>query len=63
MDTPYKAISLILNNSDSVEETIEEIELLNDNRKRLTSQFFELALENINSEDNIIFYDSKEITH
>ncbi|NDK07759.1 single-stranded-DNA-specific exonuclease RecJ [Candidatus Gracilibacteria bacterium] len=63
MDTPYKAINLILNNSDSVEETIQEIELLNDNRKQLTFDFFEKALENINSEDNIIFYDSKDITH
>ena len=63
MDTPYKAINLILNNSDSVEETIQEIELLNDNRKQLTSDFFEKALENINTEDNIIFYESKEITH
>ncbi|MFA5916753.1 MAG: single-stranded-DNA-specific exonuclease RecJ [Candidatus Gracilibacteria bacterium] len=63
MDTPYKAINLILNNSDSVEETIEEIELLNEKRKDLTKYFFEESLLNINENDNIIFYHSTEITH
>jgi single-stranded DNA-specific DHH superfamily exonuclease len=63
MDTPYKAINLILNNSDSVEETIEEIELLNEKRKDLTKYFFEESLLNINEKDNIIFYHSTEITH
>jgi single-stranded DNA-specific DHH superfamily exonuclease len=63
MDTPYKAINLILNNSDSVEETIEEIELLNEKRKELTKYFFEESLLDINEKDNIIFYHSTEITH
>lgn len=63
LDTPYKAVNLILNNSDSVEETIEEIENLNNSRKVLTTKFVNLALENINPNDNIIFYHSTEITH
>lgn len=63
MDTPNKAINLILNNSDSVENTIDEIEILNEMRKKLTLKYFELALENINRDDNIIFFESKDITH
>lgn len=63
MDTPYKAINLILNNWESVEETILDIENLNDTRKKLTSIYFEEALAKINQEDNIIFFDSPDISH
>jgi hypothetical protein len=44
MDTPYKALNLILNNSDSVNHTLNEIEMLNDKRKVLTKDFTEDAL-------------------
>ncbi len=63
LDTPYKAVNLILNNSDSVEQTILEIEELNNKRKDLTLEFVADALEKINREDNIIFYHSTKITH
>lgn len=63
LDTPYKAVNLILNNWDSVEETIKEIEILNEKRRKLTYKYYDLALENINIEDNIIFYESDEINH
>lgn len=63
MDTPYKAINLILNNWHSLDQTIAEIEELNDKRRKLTFKYYDLALENINEQDNIIFYESKDIPH
>ena len=44
MDTPYKAVNLILNNEDSVEVTIRDIEKLNEERKYLTKEFVQEAL-------------------
>lgn len=63
MDTPYKAVNLILNNGNTLMDTLREIESLNELRKSKTSQFVEYALENINAKDNIIFYDSPDISH
>lgn len=63
LDSPYKAVNLILNNADSVELTIWEIENLNEKRKYLTKQYCDDALWNVNKQDNIIFYISKDIDH
>ncbi len=63
LDTPYKAVNLLLNNSESVEEVIIDIENINNKRKELTKLFYEHALENIQIHNNILFYDSKEIEH
>lgn len=63
MDTPYKAVNLILNNSETLEETLRDIEMLNEKRKMMTKQFVEQALESVNREDNILFYESAEIEH
>lgn len=63
MDTPYKAVNLILNNGDTLMDTIREIEWLNELRKSKTAEFVEYALENINPKDNIILYDSPDISH
>ncbi|MDD5213514.1 MAG: single-stranded-DNA-specific exonuclease RecJ [Candidatus Gracilibacteria bacterium] len=63
MDTPYKALNLILNNSDSLQETIDEIEYLNEKRKVLTKDFVAEALDFVNPENNIIFFESSEIEH
>ncbi len=63
MDTPYKAINLILNNGRTLMNTIREIEKLNTQRKALTRDYFLDALKNINTENNIIFYISKNIKH
>lgn len=63
MDTPYKAVNLILNNGETLMDTIREIEWLNELRKSKTAEFVEYALENINPKDNIIFYDSPDISH
>jgi len=63
MDSPYKAVNLILNNSDSVEKTLREIEELNEKRKYLTKQFIEEAESKINKQDNLLFYISKDVPH
>ncbi len=63
MDTPYKAVNLILNQSDSVEKTLREIEQLNEKRKFLTKQFVEEAESKINKQDNLLFYISKDVPH
>lgn len=63
MDTPYKAVNLILNNGETLMDTIREIEWLNELRKSKTGEFVEYALENVNPKDNIILYDSADISH
>ena len=63
MDTAYKAVNLILNQTDSVEQTIREIEALNEKRKFLTKQFTEEAESKINKQDNLLFYISKDVPH
>ena len=63
MDTPYKAVNLLLNNWPTLENTLREIEDLNNQRKLLTKQFTEEAMWAINRDDNLIFYVSSEITH
>ena len=63
MSTPYKAVNLILNNGSSLDETLREIEELNTKRKSATADFVERALENINTQNNIIIYHSPEIEH
>ena len=63
MDSPYKAVNLILNNSSSLEVTLREIEQLNDLRKAKTLEYITAALENIDATNNIIFYHSKDIDH
>ncbi|MDP5038990.1 MAG: single-stranded-DNA-specific exonuclease RecJ, partial [Candidatus Gracilibacteria bacterium] len=63
LDTPYKALNLILNNGDKIDEIIDEIENINNTRKDLTKIFTEDAMGKINIKNNILFYDSKEIEH
>jgi len=63
MDTPYLAINLILNNSNSVYKTVSKIEKLNTERKILTKDFTNDALSKINNRDNLLFYISPSIPH
>lgn len=63
MDTPYKAVNLILNNEKSVYDTLREIEDLNNLRKEKTRLHTEAALGKVSSEDNLIFYDAADIEH
>lgn len=61
MDSPYKAINLILNSWESLNKTIREIEKLNEYRKYLTKEFSFDAINKINKNDNILFYISPSI--
>ena len=63
MDTPYKAINLLLNNGESLDTTLLDIEMLNEQRKALTTDFVNQALEHINVQDNILIYSSTDISH
>jgi len=63
MANPYKAVNLILNQEESVYTTLEELEKLNEKRRKLSYKFFDEALTQINIEDNILLYHSKEIEH
>ena len=63
MDTPYKAVNLVLNNGDSLGDTLREIEALNELRKSMTSEFVDYALEDVDPKNNIIMYSSENISH
>ncbi len=63
MDSAYKAVNLILNNSGSLEKTLREIEELNTLRKTKTLEFFSLAIHDVNPRDNIIIHSSQDIPH
>ena len=63
MDSRYKAVNLILNNSDTINQTLSEIEMLNEKRKALTRDFTEDAMWKIKREDNLLFYISPAIEH
>lgn len=63
MDTPYTAVNLILNNWDTLGDTLREIESLNELRKSRTSEFVDYALEDVDPKNNIIMYVSSEISH
>ena len=63
MDSPYKAVNLILNNGDTLNKTIAEIEQLNEQRKFLTKEFVQDAMNKIDKNANLIFYVSPAIEH
>ncbi len=63
MDTPYKAVNLILNNGHTLDETLRDIEELNEKRKFLTKEFTNDALNKVKTKNNILFYESKDIEH
>ncbi|MDD2907667.1 MAG: single-stranded-DNA-specific exonuclease RecJ [Candidatus Gracilibacteria bacterium] len=63
LDSAYKAVNLILNNTDSVFQTISEIEKLNETRKYLTKEFSLDAMNKVNKNDNLLFYISPSINH
>lgn len=63
MDSPYKAVNLILNNSSTINQTIIEIEKLNNLRKGHTKVYVEEAVWKIDRNDNLLIYESKDIEH
>lgn len=63
MDTPYKAVNLILNNWSELDKILDDIEELNKKRQDYTKKFVDDALNKVNPSDNIIFYISPAIEH
>ena len=63
MWSAYQAVNLILNNEDSVNKTLREVEQLNDLRKHETKIFTEDAMSKIRKEDNLLFYVSRDVPH
>ena len=63
MDTPYKALQMLLAGEDRLDEVLSDIENLNTKRKTATDKFAHHAMENIDSSKNILIYDSTDIEH
>lgn len=63
LDSAYKAVNLILNNSDTIDDVIADIENINNKRKELTRIFTQDAMQKISKKENVIFYSSSEIEH
>ncbi|MDF1682813.1 MAG: hypothetical protein P1U46_03750 [Patescibacteria group bacterium] len=63
MDSAYKAVNLLLNNSSTINQTLMEIEKLNEMRKYQTKEFTNDALNKVNKQDNLLFYISPAIEH
>lgn len=63
MDTPYRALKFLLAKEELVKEQLWEIEELNKQRRKLTADFFKKALEYVDENEHILFYNSEEIEH
>ncbi len=63
MDSPYKALSLLLASEDKLDPILSELEDLNSRRKTTTEHFIQHALEVVDRDRWILFYDSTNIEH
>ncbi len=63
MDTPYKALKVLLASESNLDEAISEIESLNEKRKTSTEKFAQLANRIVDSSKNVIIFDSPDIWH
>ncbi len=63
MDSPYKALSLLLAGEDKLDPILAELEDLNSKRKTTTEHFIKHALEVVDRDKGILFYDSSDIEH
>lgn len=63
MDSPYKALSLLLAGDDKLDPILDELEDLNSKRKTTTEHFIKHALEVVDRDKGILFYDSTTIEH
>lgn len=63
MDSPYKALRVLLTWEKNLDEAIKEIENLNSKRKTSTEIFIKHATDNIDINKNVIFYESSDIWH
>jgi len=63
IDIPHTAVQLLLNNSHAIDDILADIEAKNEQRKLLSQEFFQDALETIDDKNQILFYDSVKIPH
>jgi len=63
IDIPHTAVQLLLNNSHRIDDILADIEEKNEQRKLLSQEFFQDALENIDEKNQILFYDNAQIPH
>jgi single-stranded DNA-specific DHH superfamily exonuclease len=63
MDTPYKALQMLLAGEDKLDDVMSDIEDLNTKRKTVTDKFARHALANVDTARNILIYDSSDIEH
>ncbi|EKE30244.1 MAG: hypothetical protein ACD_2C00017G0001 [uncultured bacterium (gcode 4)] len=63
MDTPYKALKVLLAWEQNLDEALAEIENLNLKRKESVEKFIRIAKDKVDTSKNVIFYDSKDIEH
>jgi single-stranded-DNA-specific exonuclease len=63
MDTPYKALQMLLAAEDRLDEVMADIEDMNTKRKTATEKFASQALANVDENKNILIYDSTEVEH
>lgn len=63
MDTPYKALKVLLAWESNLDEAMDEIENLNTKRKVTTEKFALDAHSKIDNSKNVLFYESDKIEH
>lgn len=63
MDTPYKALSMLLSSEDKITPLIDEIELLNTRRREETKNATEQALQELDTSRPILWYEHAHIEH
>jgi len=63
IDRPHTAVQLLLNNSHGIDDILADIEAKNEERKLLSQEYFQDALETIDEKNQVLFYDSAEIPH
>lgn len=63
MDSPYKALAMLLNADERLDETMAEIESFNEQRKLTTQAFAMHAVESVDSSHPVTLYLSDEIEH
>gem|GEM_PF-1700833 len=61
--TPHKAVQLLVDNSHNIDQILADIEEMNDQRKAYSATFLEDALEQVDTTQNVLFYDHTEIPH
>ncbi len=63
MDTPITALRWLLASDEKCDELFDELEYLNETRKKTTDEHFREALENVDTSLPILFYDADHLEH